>query len=264
LNLNKNLLKHYLEELGIQKQKLSLAFVQEIQQKHLAHFSFNSIAVLLGKEISLEIENIVEKIVIQKKGGYCFEHNALMYEVLKALGFDVRLLVGKVTLNQEIDVPRTHRITLLRFEHDEYLIDVGFGAYCPTFPIKVSSSTEYDTYRLTQNEDEDYELQVPTTDGYFTLYRFNLSRYTQADCVMGNFYSSNYKDAVFMNNLVVSLIFEDGVLSLRNRTYHKTFGDKKELIQITSYKQLHGILESDFFLRMDEEEVEKIFVRLAE
>ena len=46
-------------------------------------------------------------------GDYYFEHNALMYEVLKSLGFNVRILIVKVLNNQDIDSPRTHRITLL-------------------------------------------------------------------------------------------------------------------------------------------------------
>ena len=257
--MNEQLLKLYLNRLDIQKQKLSLFFVEELQKKHLAHFSFNSISVLLGEEILLESEKIVEKIVTQKRGGYCFEHNALMHDVLKALGFNVRLLVGKVLLNQNIDVPKTHRITLLSFEGEEYLVDVGFGAYCPTFPIKITPLSEYESYRLVQNTQHDYELEVPTEHGYFTLYKFNLNNYTQADCVMGNFYSSNYKDAVFKKNLVVSLIQEGSVLSLRNKSYHKTSKEAEEIIEILSAEQLHTILENDFFIPITKEESVRLF-----
>jgi len=262
--MNKHLLEHYLSTLNIQKQKLSLKFVQEIQKKHLENFSFNSIAVLLGEEISLEIEDIVEKIVTQKRGGYCFEHNALMHEVLRGLGFNVRLLVAKVLLNQDKDVPKTHRITLLYFKDEEYIVDVGFGANCPTFPIKITSLTEYDTYKLIQNKENDYELELVTQNGHFTLYKFNLYNYTQADCIMGNFYSSNYKNAVFVNNLVVSLIFEKKILSLRNKTYHQTFKNRKEVIKITSFKQLYSILQSDFYIPINEDESKKLFEKITE
>jgi len=262
--MNKNLLELYLNRLDIQKQKLSLAFVQELQQKHLSHFTFNSIAVLLDEEISLDNAKIVEKIVTQKRGGYCFEHNSLMHDILKSLGFSVRLLVAKVLLNQDIDVPKTHRVTLLSFEGEEYLVDVGFGAYCPSFPIKISDLSIYDKYRVIKNEESDYKLEVETQNDYFTLYKFNLNNYTQADCLMGNFYSSNYKNAVFKNNLVVSLTLPKRTLSLRNRTYHKISKESTEVIEILSLEQLHTILEIDFSIPVSKDESKKLFEIIGE
>ena len=260
--MNEKLLTLYFDTIDIKKKELSLEFVHEIQKKHLSHFSFNSIAVLLGQEIFLDIEKIVEKLVVQRRGGYCFEHNALMYEILRFLGFDVRLLVGKVLNNQHIDVPKTHRITLLNFEGKEYLIDVGFGAYCPRFPVEISSLSEYDTHRLVKTEDNNYQLEIPLQNKFFTLYQFNLNKYTQADCIMGNFYSSNYKNAVFVNNLVISLIYEDRILSLRNKTYHKIYKETKEVIEILSFKQLQSILKDEFCITVSEKESKFLFEKV--
>lgn len=255
--MTSKLLNLYLNVLNVKVQAPSLELVKEIQKKHLAVFSFNNIAVLLSKEISLEIEDIVLKIVTQGLGGYCFEHNALMYEVLKFFGFEVRLLVGKVLNNQNIEPPRTHRITLLSFEEEDYLVDVGFGAYCPTEPIKIASISSYKTHRLIQKNKE-YILQLSKEKHFFTLYKFDLETYTQADCVMGNFYSSNYKDAVFVNNLVVSLIQKERTLSLRNNTYHRIKKEATEVIQIRSADDLYEIVNKDFGIALSLEQCKVI------
>ena len=110
----------YFKRLSIEPKTPSLEFVKALQKKHIATFSFNNIAVLLKKPISLDMQDIFEKIVTKNLGGYCFEHNFLMYEVLKSLGFNVRILVAKVLNNQDIDSPRTHRITLLKWENERY------------------------------------------------------------------------------------------------------------------------------------------------
>ena len=56
-----NNFKSYFKRLNIEPRKPILALVQELQKKHLETFSFNNIAVPLGKKISLNIEDVVEK-----------------------------------------------------------------------------------------------------------------------------------------------------------------------------------------------------------
>ena len=90
----------YFNRLNISPQDASLSLVAELQNKHIAEFCFNSLSVLLGETISLEINDIIHKIVVENKGGYCFEHNKLMHDSLEILGFNVRCLLAKVLNNQ--------------------------------------------------------------------------------------------------------------------------------------------------------------------
>ncbi|MBU1642265.1 arylamine N-acetyltransferase [bacterium] len=237
-----------------------MQLLEEIQKKHLETFSFNNIAVLLKQPISLEIEDIIDKIVIKNLGGYCFEHNKLLHDVLRSLGFNVRILIARVINNQDIDTPRTHRITLLEWQDSKYLVDVGFGALCPNTPLKINDIDDgSQKYRIIQNKDNDYQLEVSAQKSYFSLYKFNLARYTQSDCVMGNFYSSNYPNAVFVNNLVIALQRQDKTLSLRNNTYHRIGEDSTEIIDITNHMQLHSIINDDFNIPITEEQSHTLF-----
>jgi N-hydroxyarylamine O-acetyltransferase len=257
----------YFKTLDIQPANPSLQLVGELQKKHLAHFSFNNIAVLLGRTISLDIDDITHKIVVENAGGYCFEHNRLMHDVLSSLGFDVRCLIARVINNQDIDSPRTHRITLLKWQGDEYLIDVGFGANCLTFPIKIGSFKEgyykQQNFRIVLNKNQDYQLEIFTKAGYYSLYIFDLNRYTEADCLAGNFYSSQHPNANFVKNLVVSLILPDKVLSLRNNVYHRIGVKNTEIININDHCKLQDILNGDFKIGVGASECELLFQKIC-
>ena len=138
--MNTNKFKLYFEKLDIDPSIISLDLLKKIQRKHLENFSFNNISVLLKQDISLDIDDIIDKIIVNNLGGYCFEHNKLIHDVLESLGFNVRILIARVINNQDIDTPRTHRITLLEFDNEQYIVDVGFGAMCPKIPIKINSN----------------------------------------------------------------------------------------------------------------------------
>jgi len=183
-----------------------------------------------------------------------------MHDALASLGFNVRILLARVVNNQNIDTPRTHRVTLLEFNDEQYLVDVGFGAMCPKAPLKINSEySDKQTYRIIPSKDNNYTLELLTKRGYFSLYEFNLSHYTPSDCMMGNFYSAHHPNAVFVNNFVVSLIRPDITLSLRNNAYHRISENTTEIIGIPEAKQLHSILTKDFNIPMDEEECARLF-----
>jgi len=218
--VNTKVFDGYFSRLNIGPQQPSLLMVSHLQQNHVAELCFNSLAVLLRYPISLDIADIIDKVVIQNKGGYCFEHNKLMHDALASKGFNVRCLIAKVINNQDIDTPRTHRICLLEWECEQYLIDVGFGPNSPREPIKVEAGSvsiqNRLTYRIVINSHQDYQLELITENGSFSLYTFNFNRYTEADCMMGNYYSSQHPNAPFVNNLVASRILPEKTLSLRN------------------------------------------------
>jgi len=250
----------YFKKLEIHPKELSLELIESMQKAHIKKFSFNNIAVLLKKEISLKTEHIVEKIVNKNLGGYCFEHNQLMYEVLKYLGFDVRILIAKVINNQDIDVARTHRVTLLKWEKNNYLIDVGFGLMCPNKPIKIEKSNNSGhTYRIIQNKETDYILETLVKNSYFSLYKFNLQNYTQADCEMGNFYSAHFPNAVFVNNFLISLTLPNLKLSLRNHTYHKISKEGTQIIEIKNSTHLCSIIRNDFKILLSKSECNELY-----
>lgn len=252
--LIQSMVKAYLADLEISA-SVDVDFLNQLQSKHIARYSFNSLAVVLGQDISLEVDAIFNKIVDRQRGGYCFEHNKLVLSILEELGFDVRLLMAKVVYNRDVDAARTHRITLLNLDGDDYIVDAGFGHFGARFPVKLELGLEQDQgdaiYRIVQNSQGDYCYQILKDNEFFTLYTFNLYRYSEAECLPAHFYSHKSPDAAFVNNMVVCRKFYNDILSLRNGDFLRISNEETITTVITSVEQLYGILKDMFELDLD-------------
>ena len=157
------IIKSYLDTLGINEVK-TIDDIQKLIKAHVSTFAFSSLKVLLEDEISLDLENIYKSLVVEKRGGYCFEHNKLMYEVLKELGFDVEFYLARVVNNLDNEVPQTHRFTLLNYDGEKYLIDVGIGFRSPSVPIKFREETTIShlgiKYKIEKFDDNTFSMQL--------------------------------------------------------------------------------------------------------
>ena len=53
--------------------------LQALQQAHLYHIPDENLDVMRGVPLSLEIDDLFRKIVLNHRGGYCFELNGLVF-----------------------------------------------------------------------------------------------------------------------------------------------------------------------------------------
>lgn len=255
----------YLDALGLARRPPDRALLTEIARRHVERFPFASVGVRLADDLPLDLTSLHQRIVVQQRGGYCFEHNGLVYEVLANLGFPVRLTLARVIYNQAIHPGLTHRVTLVDCEGDRYLVDVGFGPLGPDQPVNWTGTTSSNAgrrFRVAEPRPGEFHLQTWKEGGFFSLYRFELARYGQADCELGHFFSSKHPQAAFVNNLVVSRIFEHEIRSLRNRGYRILRGSGDQETAIDSAEQLHRVLAEDFGLRLSAQESERLFQQL--
>ena len=86
----------YLARIGIAEAKEpTLDFLDEVIMAHQCSVPFDDLdTCALDIVPSLGIPDLFEKIVVRKRGGYCFELNALFGALLKALGFQVLEIDG--------------------------------------------------------------------------------------------------------------------------------------------------------------------------
>ena len=247
--------RSYLEDLSLDPHTLDIEFLQNLQSQHIARHSFNNLAVILGQELPLNIEHLVNKIVEKKRGGYCFEHNKLVYHVLEELGFEVKLILARVVYNRDIDSARTHRVTLLTLNGDQYIVDAGFGHLGARFPVKLALNVSQDQgdghFRIIQKESGIYHYQVLKDGDFFTLYTFDKNYYTDADCTLGHFFSHRHPEAAFVNNLVISLKGFNNIHSLRNHEYFHIQADETTITPIQSAQTLYEILTDIFNFDVD-------------
>lgn len=239
--------------------------LKEAIYSHLHNYAFSSVNVWLNKALPLDITSIKMRFS-QGEGGYCFEHNKLFYSQLQAKGYNVRLVLGRVLLNQNIDVPKTHRFSIVTIGNKNYLVDVGFGAYTPPEPIVMDES-----YTRACNG---FVYSVKTVDTYhkvlviqkgsddFILYRFDdRALYSDADCDMAHFYSHSSPNANFVNNLVLAKYIDEKIHSLYNREY-KILGTHNTQ-KIESKRDLAEILCNIFGQKLDNDEISSLYTKLG-
>ncbi|NKC21713.1 MULTISPECIES: arylamine N-acetyltransferase family protein [Pseudoalteromonas] len=247
-------INQYLESLNLQCSE-GLALVTELQQKHQSHFSFSSINAMYGERLLLDEQPLFERLVSGKQGGYCFEHNKVAFLALQQLGFNVRPVLGRVMLNGSLTNPRSHRITLLELDGEQYLVDVGFGVKSPRAPININQALTIQgqqTYQVQKTADTVKVTLLEEGEAPLTLYHVDLAEVFESDCEVAHFYSHQHPEAAFVNNLVVSRITDCHRYLLRNQSYfewHECDGSVTETA-VESFSQLEQLVKEVFLLEI--------------
>ncbi len=165
--------------------------------------------------------------------------------------------------NTNNEVPQTHRFTILNFKDEKYLIDVGVGFNSPSIPVKfgkeISKAHLNIGYKVKTYEDNTLGLVKIENNVPYRVTQFNMNPSYEADFEMGHFYSHKHPSAIFVNNLVVSVIKEKEIRSLRNGNYFRIFEHGVEEILIHSAKELKSILENDLNLYFEDEEIKYLY-----
>ena len=90
----------YFERIGYAGERAATpAALAGIIERHSAAIPFENLNPLLGLPVALDLPSVAEKLVAQGRGGYCFEHNRLLWAALEALGFAVSGLAARVVWN---------------------------------------------------------------------------------------------------------------------------------------------------------------------
>jgi len=263
---SKDITEKYLNTLGLKADKPHPALLGKITQRHVASFPFSSIGPLLGDDLPLDRASLFDRIVTRKRGGYCFEQNGLIFEILKDLGYSVRLYLARVIYNQDIHPPLTHRITRVEMDNGHFIVDVGFGPLGPYLPVSMTGEKSHEKLRsfwIAEPEPGVYHMQTNKDGIPFSLYKFELNNYAQADCELGHFYSHKHPKASFVNNLVVSIITDREVCSIRNRKLNFLTLTDERIQDIENAAHLKNLLKTRFEITVSDEEAVVLFKRSA-
>ena len=256
------LVQEYLRVLGVEAAERDFAAVGQLVARHVATFAFSSVGCRLGDDLPLDLESLFDRIVVRRRGGYCFEQNGLFFEVLDELGFSPELYLARVILNQDSHPGLTHRISIVEHEGQRYVLDVGFGAQGPRVPVLLSEGETPDgdrVFRVAEPRPGELHMQVLKDGAFFSLYRFELSRYGQSDCELGHFYSHKHPEAAFVTNLVASRILADEVRSLRNLEYWVLGPNGDHITSIEGPDQLTRLLADELGVRVSAAEGSQLF-----
>lgn len=122
-------MEDYLRRIGVSGPvPVDLDGLQVLMAAHLASVPFENLSIHLGEPIVLQEPLLLDKIVVRRRGGFCYELNGAFAILLTSLGFEVTMLSARVWDDGVLGPPYDHMT--LRVDLDEpWLVDVGFGRF---------------------------------------------------------------------------------------------------------------------------------------
>lgn len=213
--------QEYLKRIGCEPNELlsrprDLDLINHLIYAHSTHVPFENMDVLLKRTIVLDEQALWEKLVIGRRGGYCFEQNGLLMAILTYLGFVVEPLAARVRLNsqdrQELTT-KTHLVLKVILDGQDYFIDSGVGSASLTqaLPCVLNTviKTTHDERRL-EFEQGSYYHQIRYGDEWQDVCQFNGATMPLVDCKIANWYVSTSPDTHFTQQLLVAIANTDG------------------------------------------------------
>ena len=224
-----------------------------LQFAHMLHVPFENLDIGLKRPIQLSEEALWNKIVIQKRGGFCYELNGLFACLLKQIGFDVTYLNARV-YNREgklgIDYDHLALLVKIPSQSARWLADVGFGDSFNeplNFEYRGEQVQGLRTYRLEQvpggyttcqkNYDGSWERQY-----FFDLQPHNFPADYEGACL----YHQTSPESSFTRGSIISRATPDGRVSLEDRRLILTRNGQREHQPITSDEEYNALLREHF------------------
>ncbi len=235
----------------------TLACLREVLHCHPLAIPFENIDSLVSGKVSLSPDAVFNKLVTQGRGGYCFEQNRLLADMLTEIGFEVSTHAARVVWHgmDKALMPRTHMLLKIALDGDTYIADAGFGGLTMTGPVRLEPGVEQDSpheaFRIDQDGD-DYRISARLGQQWKAMYYFDLSSYISPDFELANYYVSTHPESRFVSNLVVARPFRNGRHALLNNAYTKYSreGVKTEKT-ISDPDELMTLLTEIFNIRME-------------
>jgi N-hydroxyarylamine O-acetyltransferase len=242
----------------------SEAVLTALYRAHLASIRFENFDVFLKGSVSVELEDIQDKVVYRRRGGYCYEQAQLFGAVLERLGFGVDRLLARVGPDGGPARPRTHLTLRVRAEQNVWLADVGFGS-SPSAPLSLrryrsGGPREVDgwIYELTPDEEhgaEVWKLREYQAGEWVTLHRWEEAKVQPIDVVLSNHYTSTHPDSWFTWQPVIVKRDPDAIRSILGRTYTVTHAGHAKTRRELTDKEFAEALTGEFALTLTSDEL---------
>jgi N-hydroxyarylamine O-acetyltransferase len=252
-------LKAYFERIGFAGSIApTLTTLELLHALHPAVIPFENLTPLMGDPVKLDQPSLEKKLLIDKRGGYCFEHDLLFMRMLADLDYVVRPLLARVvwTNPEGAQLPPSHLLLLVEISGQNYIADVGFGGLTLTTPLRlradVEQATPHETFRLTGG-DPDWTLEVRIDDVWKPVYVFTLNAVSEADIAPINHDIATASPFTF--ELRVALARSGRRLKLHNRNFsiQPTGGDKEER-EINTMDELRALLIGEFGIAVPDDD----------
>ncbi len=232
----------------------SFEVLSKLQELHLMNVPFENLDI--QNKIKIDLDNLFDKIVTRKRGGFCYELNGLFYKLLKQIGFEAKMVSARVynnntkTFSPEFD----HLTLIVSIKEDDYLVDVGFGEFA-FHPIKIQVGREtFDRggiFKVILYDKKYLAVQKKKADGEFIAeYVFTKQERKMEEFYMRCNYHQVSKESHFTQKRICSLPAENGRITLTGMTLKITEKGVTTETQLDNEMEVRQVLSGYFDIKL--------------
>lgn len=230
--------------------------LRDLHQQHLLSVPFENLDIHRGRRIEVDVDRFYEKIVTNRRGGFCYELNGLFAALLRQIGFDVDMLSGRVpTEGGDYGPEFDHMALLVRTDTSRWLADVGFGD-CFLLPLDLDRRDEQQDpagrFRILEDRGE-WTLSRLEEGVWKPQYLFTLTPHDLSDYRPMCDYHQTSPESPFTRKRVCSLATLDGRITLRDQKLIVTRQGRREESGIQGQAEWLNSLQRHFGIDLSSE-----------
>ena len=230
-----------------------------LQRAHMFHVPFENLDIGLRRPIQLTEAALWNKIIVQRRGGFCYELNGLFARLLKEIGFDVTYLNARVYNHEgQLGIDFDHLALLVQVldPSTRWLADVGFGDSFNE-PLNFEERGEQvqglRAYRLEQTSDGYITWQKNYNGSWERQYFFDLQAHHfpeeyEAACL----YHQTSPASSFTRGSIISRATPDGRVSLEAGRLILTKNGQRSTHLLENEAEYHNLLQGHFGITLDQ------------
>ena len=260
-------IESYFEKIQFQNTaKPDYETLSQLVKLHTRFIPFENVDAFTGTSPSLQIEDIFEKLVFQQRGGYCYEQNLLLNYVLETIGFQKKVILARVLWKMDdSSLPaKTHAFIIVSLDGKDYLVDVGFGASTPDFPVPLIDEDKNinfkSEYRIVRNET--FSTLEYWNKDWFQMYSFEIEQSNVQDLEVANWYMSTNPQSGFVKNLIITRRSGNGIYTLQNNQFKHKRQDRVVITKLLpDPEKLIYTLQNTFNIHIKKAETYNLLIR---
>lgn len=236
--------------------------LHELQLAHLQNIPFENLDIGLKRSIQINEPDIWHKLIVNKRGGFCYELNGLFAWLLKQIGFEVTYLNARVfNRTGDLGIDFDHLALLVQTPHqsENWLVDVGFGDSFNK-PLSFEEHNEQvqglRAYKLEQTS-EGYIVWQKNYGGiweqqyFFDLQPHKFPEEYEAACS----YHQTSPASSFTRGSIISKATPDGRISLEDSRLIVTTNGQRTEHPLKDEDEFHQLLKIHFDIILSEETI---------
>ncbi len=221
-----------------------------LHERHFRSVPFEDLDIHQNIPIQLDLAHLYQKIVLRRRGGFCYELNYLFAQLLRGLGFECQLVAARIFAEKDAWGPEFDHLALLVTLDEPWLVDVGYGDLF-FFPKTISDQKiqgDRDKYyRIDRVEGDGFVLHESRDGNDFSKrYRFDLRPRRIEDFYAECTRKQESVDSYFVKNKICTLPTVRGRMTLFNDKFIETVDGVKTQSMIASTADLEILLATKF------------------